>query len=317
MKSSYLFLGLTLFVLLNLSKERVDVMRGSLVEFLSPLWQTAAFASKEPMHRKEEVDLLLLRAQLDDVRAVVPEMKRVPSVTPAKVLFRDPSHWSSTIWIDLGEEDAVEKNNPVLLGGSLIGVIEYVGHNQSRVRLITDAGLAAAVRAVRGGIQNRELLNHLELFLQQIQVRSDLFSSEEDQEQFLSLFAPLQKKLAPCKEELLAKGELRGSSAPLWRSASPTLMGIGFNYDVADEAGPARNLHTSSLLKVGDLLVTSGLDGVFPYGIPVAVVSKIHPLKPGDYFYTLEAKPTAGTLQDFNTVFVLSRKKGFQQQHLF
>lgn len=45
-------------------------------------------------------------------------------------------------------------------------------------------------------------------------------------------------------------------------------------------------------IRVGDLLVTSGLGGHFPEGYPVARVSEVH-LEPGNPFATVVAEPTA------------------------
>nr|NGX36367.1 hypothetical protein [Candidatus Anoxychlamydiales bacterium] len=85
---------------------------------------------------------------------------------PAKVIFRSPTSWSSSLWINVGDKNNEEvskliiaKNSPVVLGQNLIGVVEYVGYNKSRVRLITDAGLIPSVRALRGGNQDKTLLN--------------------------------------------------------------------------------------------------------------------------------------------------------------
>ena len=82
---------------------------------------------------------------------------------PAKVIFRDPALWSNCLWIDLGEQnnETLEKvivalNSPVVIGDSLIGIIDYVGKKKSRVRLITDPGLVPSVRAIRGNSQNQE-----------------------------------------------------------------------------------------------------------------------------------------------------------------
>ncbi|TSA21570.1 MAG: rod shape-determining protein MreC [Betaproteobacteria bacterium] len=47
-------------------------------------------------------------------------------------------------------------------------------------------------------------------------------------------------------------------------------------------------------LAVGDLLVTSGLDGVYPMGLPVARVQVIHPPKRGSPFASALARPVAG-----------------------
>lgn len=45
-------------------------------------------------------------------------------------------------------------------------------------------------------------------------------------------------------------------------------------------------------IKVGDLLVSSGLDGIFPAGYPVATVTRVE-RNPQDTFATVEAKPLA------------------------
>ncbi|GFE86122.1 rod shape-determining protein MreC [Steroidobacter agaridevorans] len=51
-------------------------------------------------------------------------------------------------------------------------------------------------------------------------------------------------------------------------------------------------LTVESDVKTGDLLVSSGLDGIFPAGYPVATVSKVE-RNPADTFALVEAKPLA------------------------
>ncbi len=247
------------------------------------------------------------------------------SSLPAKVIFREPASWSSTFWIDIGENDndkigmkVVGKNSPVLLGTSIVGVVEYVGSGRSRVRLITDSRLAPSVRAVRGSEQNRYLLEHLELLIFALERRDDLFSSAQESKSAAHVLYRLKQSLQEKSGDLyLAKGELRGTSNPLWRSRSQVLKGIGFNYDFPDAEGPARDLRsgkpygTSSkenpvqLLCPGDLLVTTGLDGIFPPGFRVAIVSSVQTLREGASSYEIEAVSTAGNLDELSHVFVL------------
>jgi len=187
---------------------------------------------------------------------------------PARVIARSPVTWNSTIWIDLGKRnnqalgrEVISKNSPVVVGDSLVGVVEYVGNKHSRVRLITDPEVTPSVRALR----------------------------EEGQE---TLY--------------LAKGELHGSANVIWRRRGRILVGEGFNYDYEDEYGPARDLRSDPpILKVGDLLVTTGMDGVFAKGFKVATVSKIQMLREGDYTYEIEAVPTLKNLDEIATVTVL------------
>ena len=243
----------------------------------------------------------------------------------AKIIFREPSSWSSSVWINVGEKDNDElgrliigKNSPVVVGDSLIGIVEFVGKNESRVRLITDSGLVPSVRAVRGSSQDRDLLQVSADLFDRIYSTDELFDNEDEKEIFYDLLSGLIKKLKKKNADFyLAKGELHGNSYPLWRSYGQKIKGVGFNYDYSDAEGPERELKTGkaldkkfdflsqALLKKGDLLVTTGMDGVFPAGLKVAIVSDVKDIEEGDYSYDIEAKPTAIDLSNLNIVFVM------------
>jgi rod shape-determining protein MreC len=244
---------------------------------------------------------------------------------PAKVIFRSPDSWNSSFWINVGTHTneslgnaTVAKNSPVLLGSAVIGVIDYVGKHQSRVRLITDSGLTPSIRTVRGNIQNKVFDEKIHNLIQLLKKTPHALDSPEQQQELISHLESASKHLSgEGKTSYLAKGELYGSSKPLWRSQRHELKGIGFNYDFSDGEGPARDLRTGDpigldhegasepIVEVGDLLVTTGMDGVFPAGLLVAEVSKVHPLKEGDYFYELDAFPVAGNFDDISHVFVI------------
>lgn len=243
------------------------------------------------------------------------------------VLYRSVHTWNSSLWIDLGEDDnvlgqpaLVGKSSPVLSGDTVVGVIDFVGKKTSLVRLIGDSGLTPSVRVARGGIENKALHNHIEELTQFLTSKTASFKKPEEQKAFLFLLQELAKNFPQDKEtHFLAKGELQGHSEPLWRSPGQMLRGVGFNYDFSDDHGPSRDLRTGEpidpeneyskrekmpLLQVGDLLVTSGLDGIFPEGLKIATVHSIQPLREGAYSYELLAKPTDDLL-DLQTVFVL------------
>ncbi|MCC6127743.1 MAG: hypothetical protein IT584_00880 [Chlamydiae bacterium] len=240
---------------------------------------------------------------------------------PAPVIYRDPSSWSSSLWIQVGQKDneslgraVIAKNSPVVVGSSLVGVVEFVGKNQSRVRLITDSGLTISVRAARGKVQDQAISQWISVAQSRLSERKDLFANPEQQKFLLETLKDIQHRLS-AENGYYAKGQLQGSFAPFWRSRGLLLQGIGFNYDYADEEGPARELRTGKpvgtsgpeidILREGDVLVTSGLDGVFPAGIEVAILTKIAPLSEGAYGYEIQARPTASRLNDLETVFVL------------
>ncbi len=239
----------------------------------------------------------------------------------APVIYRDPSSWSSSLWIQAGQKDneslgrlIVGKNSPVVIGSSLVGVVEFVGWQQSRVRLITDSGLIVSVRAARGKREDKQLSQLVHSLEDQVASRQNLPINEEEKNYFLSLLKRLQHHTGS-EDGYYAKGHLQGSSAPFWRSRGLSLKGMGFNYDYPDQEGPSRELRTGKpigaagpavpILQEGDLLVTSGLDGVFPAGLHVGIVTRIEQLSEGSYAYDLEARPTACHFNDLQHVFIL------------
>lgn len=319
---TYPILGLILFLFcwINLPSSFSDRLR---------LFAAAPFRKQTPTAPSDELSRLQLenrslKTQLDlayewllfhrnvglqakDLRAL---LEKQLAFLPASVIYRDPSSWSSSLWVSAGEElnraigkKGIAKNSPVVADGALVGVVEYVGEKQSRIRLITDSGLSPSVRVHRGSQQNRELSRHLDSLLKLIEKREDLFASFSEKEKLL---AQLDELMTACgdrwEDGYLAKGEVHGSSTPFWRSRSPMLRGIGFHFDDPDGSSADANVPT---LKEGDLLVTSGLDGVFPPDLPVGVVFRIDPQQSGSFAYEMDVRPIASNLNDLQTVFIL------------
>jgi cell shape-determining protein MreC len=290
---SILSLCVILLLIIIIPAAISEKLRFAVLALMHPIYTTATtsqnsenFSSTNNALNEQikrlELENKLLYANFIQLQGLIENEQHITVPTQAivaRVIFRSPSSWYSTLWINIGEEDNhhlknnfLGKNSPVLVGNSIIGVIDYFGKKQSRVRLITDSGLNPSVRALR-------------------------------QENDITYY--------------LAKGEIKGSGSPLFRSNGNVLYGCGFNYDFDDDKGPARDLRTGEptdskvkfstlpLLKVGDTLITTGMDGVFPADLNVALITKIYPLKEGDYYYELEAEPTSGKLDDVTVVFVL------------
>ena len=330
--ASYFLLAVTLFIVLNLPSAFTSGIRGR------ALFAEGRFAPRREdevlqlkiENRKLKEDLeevrnwVLLQDRLEGhikrveellekkgygafyqrrIRDLLKLLEKEAYAVDAKVIFRDPAFWGSGFWIDKGEREnrslgttVIAKNSPVLCADSLIGVVEKVEERRSYVRLITDSALTPSVRAIRGSEQYAPLLQNIAALEEEPHLSPTLLEELDK----------VKQSLQRGGETLyLAKGELRGSSYPLWRSRSSVVKGVGFNYEFADEEGPFRTLHEKGkepLLAVGDLLITSGLDGIFPAGLLVAHVSKISSLKEGDFAYELQAHLTAGSLDRIHHV---------------
>lgn len=286
---AYLLLLLFLIGCLSLSKETADSIRQGAVTLFSPFFTLSAATETSPFSPEEAqktfLQNVLLQKEIAELRRLIKQeaflaherknSEALVTLLPATVIFRPLNSWNNSLWIAAGEEDNVRmgkqiigKNSPVILGKAIVGVVDFVGKKESRVRLISDPGLNPSVRIKRG-------------------------------------------------DHLLAKGELRGAVSPITKGKAIALRGTGFNYDFPDEEGPARDLRSGEplfkdsrysplpLVQTKDLLITTGMDGIFPPGLEVGVVQKILPLKEGDYFYELEALPSAGNLNSLSLLFIL------------
>jgi len=244
--------------------------------------------------------------------------------TPARVIFRTFDTWNSFLWINAGEAEnrkrqsqVIAYNSPVIIGKAIVGVVDYVGEELSRVRMISDTQLTPAVRVARGAEHDYLIGEQAERMLYQLKYRKNIPLSPDEQDQLKGLLQRLQSNLKPLRKTwYLAKGELLGSQSSARLGQNVLLKGTGFNYDFSDEEGDSRDLHSGKstqrphdapvpILKVNDILVTTGMDGIFPPGFHAAIVTRVGLLKEGDYFYDLEAKPLAGPLEGLSLVFVL------------
>lgn len=360
---TYLWIFCALLLLMSRSKSTSDWAQGALVSAFAPIWQRCIPPVKENADLlKLQAENQLLKNEVGRMQELLKEafylkkevqqrffsqdaiqsypgelkhlLKRRLEAIPARVIYRAPASWNSYLWIDTGQStnlalnrQVVAKNSPVVVGNSLVGVIDYVGKHQARVKLITDPELTPAVRSVRGSPQAMRLVDTINVLLDNIMAYEGPYTTSQEKEALLIQLEKLQAGLAKQRDTLyLAKGELQGCSSPHHRSHGNLLKGTGFNYDYADEKGPARDLRSGQaydasrtidqavpLLKAHDLLCTSGLDGIFPEGLQVAEVINVDPLEEGSYYYELQAKPTAGNLDALSLVFVMA-PQGFDPQ---
>jgi len=232
---------------------------------------------------------------------------------PCQVILREPVNWSSSLWVNVGSNQnenlgklIITKNSPVIKGNTLIGIVEEVLSDRSRIRLISDSSLIPSVRAVRGNRQDIEIALQLDNLIDRMQAQEQLFLDKEEKERFIQACSSLKSRLFQSEKDLyLAKGELHGALTISNRKRSSYLKGEGFNYAFADEEGEAKSYSKEPLIQKGDLLVTTGYDGIFPKDLDVAIVTTVYPMNISDCTYKIEAKSTIGNLDDLATLYIL------------
>ena len=161
---------------------------------------------------------------------------------------------------------------PEVIEKRLIGEVISVEVSQLRQRLLVNRGGNAGVYPSQPVITGDGVLGQV--------FRTGPFSAE------IILITDTEHALPV---QVLRSG-VRSIALGTGRSTALELPYVPQNYDV----------------KVGDLLVTSGLDAVFPYGLPVGRVTHVK-RDPADPLALIEAAPLARIESDREVLFVWSR----------
>jgi rod shape-determining protein MreC len=70
-----------------------------------------------------------------------------------RVIARSPTVWHSAVTIDVGSDDGVGVDDPVISGDGLVGSIASTQGGSAQVTLITDHASAVSAKVVPGGVQ--------------------------------------------------------------------------------------------------------------------------------------------------------------------
>lgn len=289
---------MTLLGVMFLSRGYGEWFRTRAAALARPIWEGVAHLSAWFAHPFSHQLLLTQRETIERLHRenlclktrCADDLDQCGQVYLARVLFRSLDQWNRRLWIDRGGEHGVKKNMPVVSDGAAVGIVDLVGEREARVALITDPRTVVSVRAVRGEQVDLIAQFYLEKLQERLGSSAEAAALRQSIERYHGVHNVCLKKM------FLAKGELTGelSDAPMGR-----FRGTGFNYDFSDARGSAKDLllgvPTPSgslipLVAAGDLLETTGYDGVFPEGIPVARVTLVEPIKEGEYFYEIRAE---------------------------
>lgn len=301
----YIILAIALFIIALAPKKTQNILRN---QFIKPVIPLAHLLPKRKIKDTPTKNIPIENSSYTPL---------YPNSVVAKVIYRNPTNWNDFFWVKLNKNDKAKlaKNSPVIYQNTLVGVVDFIGKKEARVKLITNSNLSISVRAVRGTSQYNDLFNHLNALLSYDCVQDDVVLKE-------SLLHLKNKTNNSAQNLFLAKGELSGSSQPLWRSGNKILFGRGFNASFEDDLSLARELvsgkpikngETSPIILPDDLLVTTGLDGVFPEGLFTARVLTVDPLQEGAYFYSIKATPITCKLDQINYVEIIE-PLGYEKQ---
>ncbi|MEI5905674.1 rod shape-determining protein MreC [Bacillus spongiae] len=197
----------------------------------------------------------------------------------ATVVKRNPDQWEEIITIDKGSEHGIEKNMAIRTSQGLIGKVKDVNTFSSTVELLTSSSISNRVHALVQGapIETEEQ--------EGVDEPGDVNEQEEAGES------------GDVSEQENA-GEREDTEASA--STGENIYGVvdGFDEEKQMTRLSLKNIPYDRELEKGQLVITSGLGGVFPKGLLIGEISEViigeHGLtktayiKPAADFYELE-----------------------------
>lgn len=89
-------------------------------------------------HKSLESELSRLQEVLH-IKASLPHAAKI-----ARIIAHDPSTWDSSFVVDLGSDDGIQEDSPVISEQGMVGRVIEVTPKNSRVLLVTDSGSSVA-----------------------------------------------------------------------------------------------------------------------------------------------------------------------------
>lgn len=254
---------------------------------------------RSQQNKDEEINKILLKEPFEDNGI---EETSTTSIIMAPVAMINETSWNRFMWVAPKPEDTahIQINCPVVVGTTLIGVIDYVGRSCCRIRMIGDPDLHIAVRSVRGKNFHEQNISSIQTLIRN---KPELLEKPERAKILDTLLEHLKGQLSWVSPHYLLKGEICGIDVD--SDGEPIYKGNGFQYDFSDSHGHAHDLRSGidvgqhhqgnvklqPLILPGDILISSGLDGLIPEGLFVGEVKVVHPLMEGSTAYGISVRP--------------------------
>ena len=272
------------------------------------------FSEFKKLEKVENPIMISHEAQKKRMKALLDYIHLFSRHTIAKVIFKEPFSTSSYLWINVGElynqkigMKLIQKNSPVVLGDTLLGVVEEVHANFSKIRLITDPKMVVSVRAVRGSSQLKNIQSKTYELLDTLELSED-FTWEKKGELKEMLFSLQQELDKEGIDRHYAIGELVGSEYSPFFAYHSVLVGDGFHIRQENRKLALNTIYPGFkeiAIKKGDLLKTTRLDGIFPAGLKVAIVTETEYSQLGKPLYSIQAKPILENIHELEYVQIL------------
>lgn len=206
-----------------------------------------------------------------------------------KMIFQPTAPWGNTVWVDVGYKTSplpigLQRNCPVLSGDVAVGLVDFVGAYASRVRLLSDPLVHPAVQIRRQGVDIHGVQRAVSFLQETLKKHPDIMPSRKAARALFKLLSCCPCHLSDDKSTRFARGELQGAE----KMTDPSMWkGVGFALEIsADGKGGVP-------IRVGDVLETSGLDGLFPQGLIVAKVTSVAPTEEGATTFHILARSEA------------------------
>lgn len=212
--------------------------------------------------------LSLDRSEMSSGREIASQYERLSTL----VSLRDPGDWAGFVWVELPNRQSPETwlESPAIVGDCAVGLVDFCRGERCRIRLLSDAQLSLSVTIPAS------------------QLEGDL--------------ACVPGECPPLV------GQVRGFGGALCNSSGSLLAGEGYI------PGPPKSeqwrqplIEGKRQFAVGDLLVTSGLDGIFPSGLRVGSVESVETARPAQTRYLFSLK-SAIDLHRVSQITLLRRK---------
>jgi rod shape-determining protein MreC len=303
------------FAELNLENQVLKSQVNYIQEWLGAQQKFEDFFSElKKLEKTEHLAVMSHDAQKKRIKILEDFLTYFGRYAVAKIIFKEPFSSSSFAWINLGENynlkcgsTVIQKNSPVVFGDILVGIVDEVFPHFSKIRLITDPHLVVSVKALRGKEQLKSIQAKAEDLLDALELVQEI--KYEKKEELISLLVNLNKDLQQDgHDRYYARGEISGAEYSPLLVFQNLLSGSGFMlHDQKTKQVQTvgiKGFHEIAIKK-GDLLVSTGMDGIIPNGLKVGFVTEVFPSNLGKAAYSIKAKSACDQLSELEYVQIL------------